>query len=109
MDAFDELIQEQIKQGDEPCPVPFSGELLENLRNYGLKAQEARHYLAFFYQLRRAFFFYRQTAGESPALRRLRCALWNNVFTFDCRRYEQNLWDRMEDFSTLLLGETGNR
>ena len=107
MDAFDELIQEQIKQGDEPCPVPFSGELLENLRNYGLKAQEARHYLAFFYQLRRAFFFIGKLAGESPALRRLRCALWNNVFTFDCRRYEQNLWDRMEDFSTLLLGETG--
>ncbi len=107
MDAFDELIQQQIRQGDEPCPVPFSGELLENLRTYGFKAQEARHYLAFFYQLRRAFFFIGKLVGESPALRRLRCALWNNVFTFDCRRYEQQLWDHMEDFSTLLLGETG--
>jgi len=107
MKAFDELIQQQIEQGEAPCPVPFSGELLTRLREYGFKAQQARHYLAFFYQLRRAFFFIGTMVGQSPSMRKLRCALWNNIFTYDSRRYERKLWDRMEDFSTLLLGETG--
>ena len=107
LEAFDELIQQQLREGDEPCAVPFSGELLARLREFGFKSEEARHYFAFFYQLRRAFFFIEQLVGQSRSIQRLRCALWNNVFTHDTQRYEVQLWDRMEDFSTLLLGETG--
>ncbi len=107
LQEFDALILQQLKEGDEPCAVAFSAELLEKLREYGFKSPEARHYFAFFYQMRRAFYFIGQMIGQSRSMRSLRCALWNNIFTHDARRYETMLWDRMEDFSTLLLGETG--
>lgn len=105
---FDEFILKQLAAGDTPIPVPFARELLARLAELGLDTAECQRYLAIFYQTRRAFYFI-ETAlvGLSPCMHALRLQLWNNIFTCNINWYEKHLWDRMEDFSTLLLGETG--
>jgi hypothetical protein len=40
-------------------------------------------------------------------MQRLRLSLWNNVFTYDMGVYASRIWHNMENFSTLLIGETG--
>lgn len=105
---FDDLIRQQIREVEEPVDVPFADEVLRSLKGRGFSQQEASQYFAIFYQLRRAYYFIDVAlCGRSPSMKRLRRTLWNNVFTSDIRLYEQLLWNRMEDFSTLLLGETG--
>lgn len=105
---IDALIARQAKQGGAPLGVPFGDEVMADLVNHGFDAERAARYFASFFQLRRAFYFiHGSLAGECESMRRLREALWNNVFTHDMRGYEAALWGRMEDFSTLILGETG--
>jgi transcriptional regulator with GAF, ATPase, and Fis domain len=58
--------------------------------------------------MRRAYYFiHRGIVGRSRAMKELRLALWNNVFTHDIMLYSRHIWSRMEDYSTMLLGETG--
>src|SRR5687768_6065968 len=105
---IDAHIERQAKQGGAPLVVPFAEEVLSDFVENGFSADAAARYLALYFQLRRAFYFiYRSLAGECESMQRLREALWNNVFTHDMRGYDAALWNRMEDFSTLLLGETG--
>ena len=105
---IDALIARQADKGGAPLGVPFGDEVMADLVNDGFVAERAGRYLASFFQLRRAFYFIQGSlAGECESMRRLREALWNNVFTHDMRGYEAALWGRMEDFSTLILGETG--
>jgi DNA-binding NtrC family response regulator len=108
LDDFDELTQIQIAAEGAFCPVPFAAEVIHALEARGFPHHDACRYLAMFYQLRRAFFFInRSLIGRSPSMVQLRLSLWDNVFTHDMRLYKRFLWNRMEDFSTLLLGETG--
>ena len=104
---LDALLERQAK-GGAPLPVPFAEEAIGTLVQSGLDEERAARFFSFFFQLRRAFYFIvGSLAGECVSIVRLREALWNNVFTHDMRGYEAALWNRMEDFSTLLLGETG--
>jgi len=106
--GFDAFIQRQIEAGDTPCHISFAPDIFALLTGYGFGAEESRRYFAIFYQIRRAFYFIESSlTGLSPAMHTLRFQLWNNVFTSDIGCYENHLWNRMEDFSTLLLGETG--
>jgi DNA-binding NtrC family response regulator len=106
--SLDLLIADQIAADERSVPAPFADEVFQMLVRRGFSAEEARRYFAIMYQIRRAFFFIdRGLVGRSESMKQLRRRLWNNVFTHDIRLYERHLWNRMEDFSTMLLGETG--
>src|SRR3954468_2887604 len=105
---FDQLILEQVKLGAQSATVKFAAEALAQMRRRGIGAVEAVRFFAIFYQLRRAFYFIIRTlVGQSRCMQEFRRHLWQNVFTQEVQLYERYLWNRMEDFSTLLLGETG--
>ena len=105
---LDAHIEKQAGQGGAPLTVPFGEEVIGELVRSGIPEERAERYFAMFFQLRRAFYFIvGSLAGKCESMRRLREARWNNVFTHDMRGYDAALWNRMEDFSTLLLGETG--
>src|SRR5262245_20619549 len=104
---FDGLIEKQAVSSS-PASVPFGDELIGGLMQSGFDEERAARYVALMYQLRRGFYFItRSLAGRSESMLRLREALWNNIFTHDMRGFDAALWNRMEDFSTLLLGATG--
>ena len=106
-DAYDRLIEEQIRTGATPCRVTFAGDALGAFSDFEFSRQEALRYFALFFQMRRAFYFISGIAGKSRCIQNLRSSLWENIFTKDVTVYDQYLWNRMEDFSTMFLGETG--
>ncbi|MGB5987418.1 MAG: sigma 54-interacting transcriptional regulator, partial [Desulfobacterales bacterium] len=108
MAPFDELIQDQMSGDGPPLKVAFAQEAFRYLGRRGFSDAEIQRYFEFCFQLRRAYFFIDQNlVGRSSCMRELRRKLWNNVFTHDLDLYQRYLWNRMEDFSTLLLGATG--
>jgi len=108
IDAFDAFIIEQAG-APESLPVTFAPEALAALTRRGFAAAQAKRYFSLYYQLRRGFHFIdRGLVGDCASMQNLRMDLWNNIFTHDIRYYERYLWDKMEDFSTLLLGPTGS-
>ncbi len=106
--TLDKHIRAQSSQKTRLLPMQEAKEILQLLESYGFSPADALHYFALFFQMRRAYFFiHHGLIGCSSAMMQLRAQLWNNIFTHDIDRYAHGLWQRMEDFSTLLLGETG--
>lgn len=105
---IDDLIAREVARQETPPTERIARSVIGELAQCGIDEDAATHYFAFFYQLRRAFHFILfSLTGESESMRQLRRALWDNVFTHDMLVYHDSLSNRMEDFSTLLLGETG--
>lgn len=105
---FDELIEKQIAAGEKPLKVSFASEAMSYFTRIGFDRSDFLHYFSLFYQMRRAFYFIdKSLVGNSPCMIDLRESLWNNIFTHSIDLYNRHLWNRMEDFSTLILGETG--
>ncbi len=106
---FDPLIEKQLAVGETPCATPFADEALSMIVRFGFTPEEALQLFAVSFQIRRAYYFILNgIIGRSSCMRSLRESLWNNVVTQDVVLYSKRLWNRMEDYSTLLLGETGS-
>ncbi|MET0287878.1 MAG: sigma 54-interacting transcriptional regulator [Polyangiales bacterium] len=107
-DVFHRYIGELDALIEKPGKVRFARALLSALSERGVDAKVARRALELFYQMRRAHLAIgTRLIGGGASMRRLREALWNSVFTHDVLRYERTLWTKLEDFSILLIGETG--
>jgi len=107
LSLFDRHIRKQ-NQTVESLPLDFGRTLENELGRFGFSRAETIQYIGLFFQMRRAFFFINTSLiGAGLCMRELRAHLWNIVFTHDIIEYSQNLVNKLEDFSTLLLGETG--
>jgi DNA-binding NtrC family response regulator len=105
---FDQLILDQVDAGDKVIKLPFAGVARAALQKRGFDEDSIQRIIEESYQFRRAFFFInRNLVGRSAVMQKLRLDLWNNIFTHNFELYREYLRDRMEDFSTIILGETG--
>jgi DNA-binding NtrC family response regulator len=106
--GFDRTIRKQVLAGAESIKLDFFDDVWSFLNKRGFEEVEIQRAIEHSYQFRRAFHFIdRNLIGKSPVMRKLRFNLWNNIFTHNIDLYRRYLLNRMEDFSSLILGETG--
>jgi len=105
---IDDLILRQVEEASSGSPVSFAEETLSLMQSRGFNLEDSLRYFSFFYQLRRAWYFINHALiGQSRSMQILRSHLWRSLFTSFPEVYEKVMWNRMEDFSTFLVGETG--
>lgn len=105
---LDSYIRAQSLEGDQIIPADFASGIFQEIHSNGIPVERAENYVALMFQTRRAYYFISTgLTGRCKSVRELRKELWNAIFTHDAHLYVDRLWNRLEDFSTLLLGETG--
>ncbi len=106
--VFNQHIELQNLEGDKSSEVIFAKEIIGIFNKAEFTEEETEKYIALFYQLHRGYYFISTAiSGDCPSIIELRMRLWNNIFTFNPQWYIEYLYGKMEDFSTLILGETG--
>ena len=106
--GMDAHIAAQRQAGRAPARAAFAPPMLAMLEAHGFDRPRALRLVGVFFQMARAYFFIaRSLLGTSGSMKRLRESLWNGAVTRDVGRYEARLVGRMDDFSTIILGETG--
>jgi hypothetical protein len=69
---------------------------------------EPAHTFACFRQIQCAFErIFQDIIGNSLPAARLRASVWQSIFTHDMRRYRRTLFERMNEFATLITGPSG--
>lgn len=107
-DGLDAYIRNQVKASDKLLPADCASEIFSELCARGFSVDRAEAFVALIFQMRRAYYFISTgLMGQCDSMRSLREKLWNVIFTSDIKFYVRCFWNRLEDFSTLLLGETG--
>lgn len=105
---FDELILNQLKEDLSDRPVQFAEESIALMRSRGFNIDDCLRYFGLYYQLRRAWYFINHgLIGRSKSVQTLRSHLWRSLFTSFPDIYSNVMVNRMEDFSSFLVGETG--
>ena len=103
---IDAHIKEQ-HQSQSPITISWADDFYTTVDAYRT-AKDPWYFLALFFQIRRAYTFIdANIQGNSPSIKQLRADIWNCIFTNDLFRYNQSLWNHMEDFSILLSAPTG--
>jgi hypothetical protein len=114
-EGFSLLIRETVEGRPPPGPLALFQVFLEDVEHTlgvvpGRKPStgQAAHLFACMFQIRRAFHHvFHYIVGRSKPAAALRAAVWESTFTHDLRRYWASLFDRMGDFTTLVVGPTG--
>lgn len=104
-----QLFDRQNEQTDTVADHPAPQKLLEDLRRCGFGGDESGAYVGMAWQFCRAHrLIHHSLIGTSQPMQELRMHLWRSIFTDSLPLYEGHMWNRMEEFSTLLLGDTGS-
>ncbi len=107
-DGLDSYIKAQINEPNRLLPAECAMVIFNELKSCGINTVSAENYVSIVFQMRRAYFFIaNELIGNAKSMCALRMNLWNAIFTYDAQLYFDRFWNRLEDFSTLLLGETG--